>query len=100
MSNQVASETLRQMGGSKRLSMFVGAKDFVASETALLFGWKAKSKNKANKVKIDLNGNDLYDVTFFRVWGTNIKEISKHTDQYNDMLVNLFETETGLFLHF
>jgi len=51
MSNQVASETLRQMGGSKRLSMFVGAKDFVASETALLFGWKAKSKNKANKKK-------------------------------------------------
>lgn len=96
MSNQVATEILRQIGGSRRLQMFISAKDFAASENALLFGWKAKSKNKANKIKIELNGSDLYDVTFYRIWGTNIKEIAKHEDIYNDMLVNLFETETGL----
>lgn len=99
MSNQVAKTILSQIGGGRAM-MMIGGKDLVGSETALLFGWKAKAKNKANKVKIELNGADLYDITFYRVWGTKLTEISTFKDYYCDMLVSCFEEETGLYLKF
>lgn len=101
MTNQVvAQEILRQMGGIGRISMMTGAKNFVASENSVVFKIGKGAKNKITNIKIELNAMDLYDVTFFRVWGTKITEIKKVESIYNDMLKSTFENETGFYLSF
>lgn len=100
MSQQVAKTILSQMGGASKLALMIGAKNFVSGDNSVSFRWKAKSKNKANAVRITLNGKDLYDVEFIRIHGVNVKTISEHNDIYADMLIELFETQTGLYLKF
>lgn len=97
---QIANTILQQLGGSGRVSSMLGAKNFAAIESGLQFRWAAKAKNKANFINIKLNGNDLYDITFIRVYGLNLTEISEHNDVYAEDLISLFETQTGLYLHF
>ena len=100
----VANEIARQMGGTGRLKAFAGARDFVGSDDSLMFRWTAKAENRANKLRVTLGGDDLYVVEFFRMTRKGgvptAVPVSKHEGIYNDMLVELFETETKLFLHF
>lgn len=99
MSNQVvAQEILRQMGGIRRISIMTGAKNFVASENCITFKIGKGAKNKITNIKIELNAMDLYDVTFFRIWGTKITTVKKVDGIYNDMLKETFENETGFYL--
>lgn len=95
-----ANIIFKQLGGTNRLAAMVGAKNFTFSsdDYYAAFKWVAKSKNKANYIKIKLNGKDLYDVEFGRVYGTKYTVKSTHIDVYADQLVKLFETETGLYL--
>ena len=88
------------LGGLNRVARFTGAKNFVGDDKSLTFSLPGNAKNKINRVTIVLNGKDLYDVRFWRVWGRKLTEISTVTDIYFDMLVDTFETETGLFLSF
>lgn len=97
--NDIANTILQQLGGSK-VSSFIGVKQFVAINNGLQIKWSAKSKNKSNLVTISLNGNDLYDVRFSNIRGLNVTLKSEHLDMYCDQLIDLFETETGLYLHF
>lgn len=89
---------ISQLGGSGRLNAMLGAKDFLAHENGVSFKITAKAKNKANYIKIVLNGNDLYDVTFGYIRGTNYTIRSEHTDIYAESLVSFIEDETDLFL--
>ena len=97
-------ETLNQLtnssNGINRLKVMIGAKNFAASksESCVTFRFTAKAKNKANHCKITLNVLDLYDVKFYNIRGINLKEISTHNNIYNDMLKELFERETELYL--
>ena len=59
----VANEIARQMGGTGRLKSFTGARDFVGGPDYFMFRWTAKSKNKANKVKITLQ--DAYKTSTY-----------------------------------
>jgi hypothetical protein len=95
----VANTILEQMGG-KRIGLFIGATQFIGDENSLTIKWKAKSKNKANCVRITLTPMDVYIVTFLRISGSNVFEVSKHEEVYCDSLKELFETETGLYLSF
>jgi hypothetical protein len=98
---QVAQTILSQLGGGK-FKVMTGAKDFYSIKEGRGLQFKLPSnfaKNKANTVRIILNSNDLYDVEFGRVWGLNYKVKSTHNDVYCDMLVELFENETGLYTH-
>ena len=92
----VAHTILSQLGPT--FSLMTGAKDFVGSSNSLTFRLPKGAKRNINSVKITLNGNDLYDVDFVRIWGTKLTPISRHTDIYFDMLQDLFESETGLFV--
>jgi hypothetical protein len=110
---EISMTILKQMGGTNRLKAFVNGRDFIYSKDGTTVFTFSLSK-KANGVKIRLNGNDLYDVEFVKVGfkyekieGTNIKfktatrkTVSEHSDIYNDQLIELFERETGLYLHF
>ena len=96
---QIASTILSQLGGSK-ISAFIGAKHFIAIENGLQINFKAKSKNKSNVVRIILTPDDLYKVEFAYSRGMNYYVRSEFDGIYCGQLIELFEKETGLFLHF
>lgn len=98
----VAQTILEQIGG-RSFRVFTGAKNFVGGDDFLQFDLpRGSTKNKCTKVRITLNGNDLYDVVFYK-WNarklelTTIKQID---DVYCDMLISIFEEETGLYVGF
>ena len=95
MLDQVAFTIWQQLGGSKFDTM-TGA--YCKRTDTNMFCTKFKGCPKCNFVKIALNGSDLYDVTFYKVRGCDIKIISEHKDIFNDMLIPLFEQETKLYL--
>jgi len=102
MSNlDIAHTIMNQLGGFRRLGMMAGAKDFVAIENGVQFKIGRNAK-RINMVRITLNGLDLYNVEFGYVTKYNgtpsFKVKSKIDDVYNDMLVNLFESNTGMYL--
>lgn len=99
---EIANIILQQLGGPARLKMMCGAKDFIAVENGVQFRIGRNAKN-VNKVRIVLNGSDLYDVEFgnLRV-GKNVvyKIIDSSNDVYAEDLVRVFEAASGLYLSF
>lgn len=95
----VAREILRQLGGNRFIAM-TGAKNFVGGENSLTFRLRGGTKNKINAVRIELNGRDLYDIKYMRVWGTKVTIVTEQNDVYNDMLEECFTEATGLYTRF
>lgn len=95
---QIATTIVNQMGGTNRLALMIGARNFMADTNALSFRFPAHGKNKANYFKATLNAADLYDTEFGIVRGDNYKVVSTESNLYNDQLVSYFENETGLYL--
>jgi hypothetical protein len=93
MDKRQAGVLIKQLGGSRFIAM-TGAKDFVVGPKGATFkiGRNAKS---ISHVRIDLE-NDLYNVEFLLVRGTNIRVKSYFKHVYFDQLRDLFEKETGL----
>lgn len=93
MDKRQAGELIKQLGGGRFIAM-TGAKDFVVGPKGATFkiGRNAKS---ISHVRIDLE-NDLYNVEFLLVRGTNIRVKSYFKHVYFDQLRDLFEKETGL----
>jgi hypothetical protein len=93
----IAKVILEQLGGIRRLVLMTGANNFVALKNGVSF--KIKNR-KVNFVKILLNGKDLYDVYFGKIISGKVKWVSEKNDIYNDQLVSIFESETGMYLRF
>ena len=74
--NEVAKTIYQQLGGNKFIAM-TGAKKFVAEEYALMF-----QIPRFGKIRIKLNGKDLYDVQFIKA-----KKIATVFDLYFDQLI-------------
>lgn len=94
----VAAEIARQLGGTGRLSMMIGAKNFAfgtEQRGSLTFKIMRGAKNKASWIKIILNGNDLYDIEYFTASG---KKIEGGKDVYAEDLRNTLEQDTGLYM--
>jgi hypothetical protein len=100
MATTVLNQLTNSINGGTRLSVMIGAKNFMRDERNYTIGFKfmAKAKNKANYCRIKLNAADLYDVEFIGIRGVNVKTISRHEGLYADMLKSTFEDETGLYL--
>lgn len=102
----VAETILKQLGGNV-FCMMVGATkrdDRIASENALIVRIRgaqtgSNKKGKPTYMKVELNGMDLYDVTFYRVQLATLDliETGKHEGIYADMLRPTFTEETGLY---
>ena len=83
------------------MAAIVGAKDFLASgdnHETLVF--KFKGCKHTNAVRITLNAMDTYDVEFLKI---NARKLTCETVEsvegvYNDMLQDVFESFTGLYL--
>lgn len=98
LENTVSGTILEQMGGCSRISMFTGAKKFFHEKDAVSFKFPSPPGGP-NHVHIKLEPDDTYTVTFSNVLGKeDVKLVSQHTEVYCDMLKELFEQETGLYL--
>jgi len=93
--------TINQLGGHRFIAM-TGAKNFVfdRKNSTLTFQIGRGAKNAVNYVKVRLNGLDLYDVSFYRKWGTNFRLIVQETDLYFDQLQPIFTENTGFYTSF
>ena len=100
---QVADTIIAQFGGARRLSTMCGCKDFMAIESGVQFGIGSNAKG-VNKVVVKLTAADLYDVEFGavrRVKGVlTFKVLDRTEGAYAEMLPELFERATGMYLTF
>ena len=98
---RVANEILSQLGGH-RFTVITGSKQYAAGENYLRMNL-AKNKSGANRLKIELNWMDLYDMTFYRqtikrkTFEVKITEKAQFSGVYFDQLCGIFETTTGLY---
>lgn len=97
---EIATTILNQMGGTGRLGVMIGAKNFAASQRAVQFRFGAQ--RRFNFCKVALNGDDTYTMEISRVANgkTGIKKtnVNHFETVYCDQLVELFERTTGLHL--
>lgn len=93
-------------GAAQRLVAMIGARDFLAlseGEAGIQFKWDAKSRDGVNCVRVILDANDTYTVTFFAVpslkamlKGAEPRELKRIEMLYSDDLRRVFEETTGL----
>lgn len=94
--SSIAQTILEQLGGRRFIAM-TGARDFLDCGDTLKFRIPGNmTKKRINIVMITLNGRDLYDIEFGRLWKLDYKAIEKHTDVYFDGLQPLFTRITGM----
>ena len=95
----VACTILAQLGGGKFMAM-TGARQLIGSATALSFKIPISGPKglKINGIRIDLQADDTYTVTFYRIYGTKVTTVSCDTGIYNDQLRGLVERRTDLTL--
>ena len=94
--SHVANEIYRQLGGNK-FRVMTGAKMMVSTENGIRMRI-GRNKTNANFMEVSLNGLDLYDVTFAKVTRMGeMKSVREYNNVYNDMLVSLFESHTGMY---
>lgn len=92
----IAKTILAQLGGRQFIVM-TGAKNLTDHGNALSMKIPS-SKNKINYLKIILAPDDTYTIEFGRVWGMNYNVIETVEGVYCDMLRDIFEDRTGLFV--
>jgi len=101
MENQIANTIVSQLGGFGRLRMFIGLKSVITEQNGLtLIFPKPKHKGSVNRVRIVLNGKDLYDLEFIRFSKRSTKIVKEDSDVYAEDLKGFFERGTGLYLSF
>ena len=92
----VANEIYRQLGGN-RFRVMTGAKMMVSTENGIRMRI-GRNKTNANYMEVVLNSMDLYDITFAKVTRMGeMKSVRTYDNVYNDMLVSLFESHTGMY---
>ena len=92
----VANEIYRQLGGN-RFRVMTGAKNMVSTENGIRMRI-GRNKTNANYMEVVLNSMDLYDTTFAKVTRMGeMKSVRTYDNVYNDMLVSLFESHTGMY---
>jgi hypothetical protein len=97
------STLVDQLCGGKigRLQVMLGAHNFMHRKNDkgnFIFCFYFKGSHKASAVRFELNGLDLYNVTFFKKSKGLYKEVGEFENLYNDMLKSTFENFTGLYL--
>ena len=92
---KVAQTILTQLGGNRFIAM-TGSKQFIAGENFLRMRL-SRNKSGANMLKINLNSLDTYDLEFIKVSKNDFKTIKTVHGVYNDMLQDIFTSETGLY---
>ena len=94
--SDIANTIYRQLGGN-RFRVMTGAKNLTSHEFALSMRI-GRNKTNANFMIVELNSMDLYDITFAKVTRMGeMKSVKTYDNVYNDMLVEIFESHTGMY---
>ena len=94
---EIANTIVQQMGGTGRLRAMLGAKLFIAIDNGLQFKFPNRLRSRGNCVRIELEPNDTYKVSFWSI-GSRAKLVREVEGVYCDGLKSLFEEQTGLRL--
>ncbi len=93
---EIANTILAQLGGNKFIAM-TGSKNFIASKQSLTMTL-TKNKVKAKYLRIVLEVNDTYSMTFFTLNRNHDSVVkSEYKDVYFDQLQSIFTEVTGLY---
>lgn len=94
----MANAIVAQLGGHRFIAM-TGAKHFVTDAKAVTFKLPAQlSKSGVNAVRIELNANDTYTVTFYKIGrGTTVTTLKALSGVMCDQLRAIFTQVTGLY---
>ena len=94
--SHIANEIYRQLGGN-RFRVMTGAKMMVSTENGIRMRI-GRNKTNANFMEVSLNSLDLYDITFTKLTKMGeMKSVKTYDNVYNDMLVSIFESHTGMY---
>ena len=91
---EIAGNILKQLGGTKFICM-VGAKDIAFGEGSIQFKFM-RGKGGVNSMIIQLEENDTYTITFYKIKKFDCDEIKKLELVYADQLQEIFRNQTGL----
>lgn len=103
----IAETIYQQLGGGKFATM-TGAKNFVAGKNFLEMTLP-KNHSRANRLRVTLNGMDLYDMRFYRftpmrlnhktftVTPEKVEEVAQYNDVFCDQLQELFTETTWMY---
>lgn len=95
---EMAKEILNQMGGTKLLTMMIGAKSFRYDQNYVGFRHMYAERSKSNYVQIELMPSDLYKIDFYNIRGLNSKITETIEGVYAEDLARIFSDSTGLTL--
>lgn len=90
----VSNTIMSQLGGN-RFCIMVGVKYPTYSSRTLSFQIGANSK-KVTGVHIELDNNDTYTMTFFRIRNLRVEECAKVEGVYAENLREVFTRHTGI----
>lgn len=86
IAQQIGHKALFMIGASKCLA---GGKDYLMMKLG-------RNQKGWNKLKITLNGLDLYDMTFYRIRKLKVADEITVNNIYFDQLCDVIESHTGL----
>lgn len=92
MTNRVANTILEQLGGAQFIAL-TGSHNFVGGERFVQFSIGSGAQDGINKVRIVLEPNDTYTMTFYFRDGEY-----DYSDVYFDQLQDIFEKVTGFWV--
>ncbi len=92
---QVANTIKKQLG--HKAAVMMGAKNFVGGDNYLSFRIGRNAKG-INYIKITLTSMDLYDIEFGSIRGMNYKVKYEAKGIYADMMHDVIEQNTGMYL--
>lgn len=99
--NAIAATIVNQLGGGRKLQMFIGLKQLINEPLGVTLVFpKPKHAGAVNRVRITLNGMDLYDMEFIRTRGSSVKVVKEFNDVYAEDIKDRFEEGTGLYIRF
>ena len=97
----IAETIVKQLGGAGKLQMFIGLKQVLTEGNGVTLVFpKPKHAGAVNRVRITLNGKDLYDMEFIRTRGKTVKVVSQFDDVFAEDIRDRFEEGTGLYIRF
>lgn len=89
----VAKEIARQLGNGTLCML--GASNLGCTDYRLSFKIGRNCKGVTH-ITIELNGLDLYDMQFIRIYGAKMTVKAEHNNVYDDMMHSIIEAETGM----
>lgn len=105
VASEIANTILEQMGGSRRLALMIGAKNFLSIPAGdkgglggLRFDFPQPGAGKPNSILIHLMPSDTYTVRFALSRSVSYKILKEYEDIYAEDLGGLFTRTTGLHL--